>query len=94
MVFMPSFNSFLSYIAGYLSCDFVVVTGLLAPATSPSPPPPHGSSSSVAPGHESSYTWEGVNPAACDEILWGVLTLNRAMQEGDDLEPVNVSLKV
>lgn len=48
-------------------------------------------------GHESSYTWEGVNSAACDEILWGILTLNRAMQAmqgGEELEPVNVSLKV
>eukprot|EP00903_Cladosiphon_okamuranus_P005971 g5895.t1 len=46
--------------------------------------------------HESSYTWEGVNTAACDEILWGILTLNRAaqaMQDGEELEPVNVSLK-
>lgn len=54
------------------------------------------SSISAAVGHESSYTWEGVNTAACDEILWGLLTINRAMaiQEGDDLEPANVSLKV
>ncbi|CBJ27024.1 conserved unknown protein [Ectocarpus siliculosus] len=51
------------------------------------------SSSPTAVGQESSYTWEGVNAAACDEILWGLLTLNRAMQEGDELEPVNVSLK-
>lgn len=57
---------------------------------------PFCSSISAAVGHESSYTWEGVNTAACDEILWGLLTINRAMaiQEGDDLEPVNVSLKV
>ena len=55
------------------------------------------SSTSTAVGHESSYTWEGANTAACDEILWGILTLNRAMQamqDGDELEPVNVSLKV
>eukprot|EP00752_Nemacystus_decipiens_P018748 g16809.t1 len=55
-----------------------------------------GRSSTSTAGHESSYTWEGVNTAACDEILWGILTLNRAMQavqDGDELEPVNVSLK-
>lgn len=52
------------------------------------------SPTSTAIGQESSYTWEGVSAAACDEILWGLLTLNRAMQEGEELEPVNVSLKV
>lgn len=52
------------------------------------------SSTSTAVGHESSYTWEGVSAAACDEILWGLLTLNRAMRDTEGLEPVNVSLKV
>lgn len=53
-----------------------------------------GASLATAVGHESSYTWEGVNAAACDEILWGLLTLHRAMQDNEELESVNVSLKV
>lgn len=48
----------------------------------------------MAVDQESSYTWAGVSPAACDEILWGILTLNRAVRDGDALEPINVSLKV
>ena len=48
----------------------------------------------TAVSNESSYTWEGVSPAACDEILWGLLTLHRAMQDNEELESVNVSLKV
>ncbi|CAM9775071.1 unnamed protein product, partial [Laminaria digitata] len=47
----------------------------------------------TAVGHESSYTWEGVNAAACDEVLWGLLTLHRALQDSEELESVNVSLK-
>lgn len=51
-------------------------------------------SPSTTVGNESTYTWEGVSSEACDEILWGLLTLDRAVRDGDNLEAVNVSLKV
>ena len=52
------------------------------------------SSSSAGVGNETSYTWEGVSTAACDEILWGLLTLRRAARDSDAFEAVNISLKV
>lgn len=45
-------------------------------------------------GNESTYTWEGVSSEACDEILWGLLTLHRAVRDSDNFEAVNVSIKV
>ncbi|CAM9544046.1 unnamed protein product [Ascophyllum nodosum] len=50
-------------------------------------------SSSAGVGNETSYTWEGVSTAACDEILWGLLTLRRAARDSDAFEAVNISLK-
>lgn len=52
------------------------------------------SSPSTTVGNESTYTWEGVSSEACDEILWGLLTLHRAVRDSDNFEAVNVSLKV
>ncbi|CAM9210366.1 unnamed protein product [Discosporangium mesarthrocarpum] len=42
---------------------------------------------------ETAYSWNGVSADACEEILWGILTMHKALVENHAFEPVNVSLK-